>query len=220
MNMFKAILVVGALGVSSTAFAGTTNFFAWDKWDNKATGFYMGIQGGYGSADYGSNIKDAYNAYPIHSNDEDDIAGRAYLGFQMTPVVGLEAGYSLYTDNVYKGQSANGLTSSNSKLETQTVDLLATIGTPLKFEGFGLTLKGGAAYVMSDYNHSGNGSDAAFRPANNSNDRFAAAAGASIIYKLQNNMAADISYLHIFAPAQLDAPEMDIVTVGLSYRFA
>ncbi|HEV2613228.1 MAG TPA: outer membrane beta-barrel protein [Gammaproteobacteria bacterium] len=217
MKLIKLTVVCGLLGCCSTAIA-MPSWYAYNQ--NCGTGFYLGAGLGYGQADFGSKIKDAYNAYPIHSNDEDDIAGRAYLGYQITPIIGVEAGYSLYEDNTYKGQSANGLTTSKSRLGTETIDLLATLGTPLYFHGFGLTVKGGAAYVMSDYHHSGNGSDASFAPADRSNDRFAAAAGASIIYKLPDNMAADISYLHIFAPAHVDSPETDLVTLGLSYRFA
>jgi hypothetical protein len=216
MKMMKAAIAIASLGICSTAFASTHNYFCWG---NEATGFYAGAQAGYGSADYGSKVKDAFNVYPIHSNDEDDIAGRAYIGYQLTPIFGLEAGYSLFSDNTYKGQSSDGLTYSKSRLETQAIDLLATIGTPLAYDGFGLTLKGGAAYVISDYSHSGNGSDAGFRPTDSSNDRFAPAAGATLFYKLPNNMAVDLSYLRIFAPATIAAPETDLVTLGLSYRF-
>jgi len=219
MNLIKLSIMGGLVGCCSAAVAAPSAYTDYTG-QPLGTGFYLGVGAGYGQADYGSNIKDAYNAYPIHSNDEDDIAGRAYLGYQITPIFGVEAGYSLFTDNTYEGQSSNGATTSTSRLSTQTIDLLATIGTPLYFHGFGLTLKGGAAYVISDYSHSGNGSDASFAPADNSNDRLAAAAGASIIYKLPNNLAADISYLHIFAPAHLDSPETDLVTLGLSYRFA
>jgi hypothetical protein len=219
MKMMKLSVICAAVGFCSTAvaFPYTNDYYS----QNCGTGFYAGAGVGYGQADYGTRVKDSYNAYPIHSNDEDDIAGRAYLGYQITPVFGLEAGYSLFSDNVYKGQTTGGVTTSKTRLTTQTIDLLATLGTPLVFHGFGLTLKGGAAYEMSDYHHSGNGSDAGVAPRDRSNDRFAPAAGASIIYKFPNTaMAGDISYLHIFAPATTTSPETDLVTVGLSYRFA
>lgn len=215
MKIAKLAILCTSLGLCSTAFAYTGH----TKCGDTGTGLYVGGQLGYGGADYGSGIKNAFNVYPVHSNDEDDLAGRVYLGYQLTTIFGLEAGYSLFSDNTYKGQSANGLITSKSRLETQAIDLLVTVGTPLTYEGFGAALKGGAAYVMSDYSHSGNGSDAGFRPADGSNDRFAPAAGASIFYKLPYNTAVDISYLHIFAPANVAAPETDLVTLGLSYRF-
>jgi len=219
MNLIKLSVVCGLLGCCSTALAASTVYYADQK--PLGTGFYLGAGVGYGQVDYGSKIKSSYDKfYAINSNDEDDIAGRAYLGYQITPIIGIEAGYSLFADNTYKGQSSNGSILSKSRLSTQTVDLLATVGTPLYFHGFGLTVKGGAAYVMSDYRHSGNGSDAGIAPADNTNNRFAAAAGASIIYKLPDNAAVDLSYLHIFAPGNLDSPETDLVTLGLSYRFA
>lgn len=214
MKLVKLVILCTTV-VCSTAFAYTGHTQCGDT----GAGFYVGGQLGYGGADYGSGIKNAFNVYPIHSNDEDDLAGRVYVGYQLTKIFGIETGYTIFSDNTYKGQSANGLTTSKSRLETQSIDLLATVGTPLTYEGFGATLKGGAAYVMSDYSHSGNGSDAGFRPADSSNDRFAPAAGASIFYKLPYNTAVDISYLHIFAPANLAAPETDLVTLGLSYRF-
>lgn len=215
MKTIKVALICAAAGISSTAFAATVYCPP-----QNSTGFYIGAGAGYGQADYGDAIKNTNNTYAIHSNDEDDIAGRAYLGYQITPVFGVEAGYSLFSDNEYKAQNALGTVSSKTRLTTQTIDLLATVGTPLTFHGLGLTLKGGAAYEMSDYHHSGNGSDASYAPRDKSNDRFAPAAGASIIYKLPDNIALDVSYLHIFAPASVASPETDLVTAGVSYRFA
>jgi len=215
MKIVKLVVLCTTVGLCSTAFAYTGHAQCGDT----GTGVYVGGQLGYGSADYGSGIKNAFNVYSVHSNDEDDLAGRFYIGYQLTKIFGIETGYTIFSDNTYKGQSANGLTTSKSRLETQSIDLLAAVGTPLTYEGFGATLKGGAAYVMSDYSHSGNGSDAGFRPADSSNERFAPAVGASVFYKLPYNTAVDISYLHIFSPANVAAPEADLVTLGLSYRF-
>lgn len=214
MKIIKAAIVLTTLGVCSTAMAVTNAYDA----QRCGTGVYIGAQLGYGDADYGHQVGNSMANFPVNSRHEDGAAGRVYIGGQLTPVFGIEAGYSAFTNNTYEGRSNTAF--SKVRLETQVIDLLATVGTPLVYEGFGLTLKGGAAYIVSDYNYSGNVSDLIFSPSSASNDRFAPVAGASIIYKLPNNFAADLSYLHVFAAGNVNAPRTDLVTLGLSYRFA
>ncbi len=215
MKLTQAVLFIATYGICSAAFGLPRDYYA-----QCTVGPYIGAQLGYGSADYGSKIKDAYNQYTTHSNDEDDLAGRAYLGYQFTPVFGAEVGYSIFSDNVYTGHAASPSTTfSKSRLETDAADLMATVGTPLFYPGLGLKIKGGVAYIMSHYRHSGNGVDTA-APSSSHNDRFAPTAGASLVFNLPDNVAFDLSYQRIFAPAHVDSPETDLVTLGLSYRFA
>ncbi len=214
-----AAIAAGALTVCSMAYA--------DQFNNGfiPAGFYAGLQGGYGETDYGDNFLHAFNA-ANGSVDEDGIAGRGYVGYQFNPYIGVESGYTRFSDNTYRinySDSAGNAAHVDTKFETQQVDALLKVGMPFGCSGFRGDLKGGAAYIMSDASadvSASSSSQSAAETVSKSEDTLVPAAGASLSYNFNKNLAADVSYLHAFGKSKLDSPSTDFVSLGLSYHFA
>jgi OOP family OmpA-OmpF porin len=221
----KILVLVGALsGVSFSSMA-----FADDMGYYNYAGFYVGAQAGYGNADYGSDIKKAFQQAPNYSTKEAGIAGCAYIGYQFNDYFGLEAGYTLFSNNTYEG-SIPPLLSTSIKLKTQQVDLLGKIGIPFGDSGFRGDLKAGAAYVRStlDVPTSSNLFGVSTSTSQSQNN-WDPAAGLSIAYNFNQNFAIDLSYLHAFGSGDIKkdssgnldiSPNTDLITIGVSYLFA
>jgi hypothetical protein len=213
-------LAVLALNFVCAATYANTLYTNCDNLNDFHPSAYIGGQIGYGVTDYGSKAKNVFDQFPTHSYDEDGVAGRVFLGYQFTPVIGLEAGYSLFSDNIYK--SAGFGSAVKYRLETDAADLLAVVRTP--FQPFGqngpvLSVKGGAAYVMSHATLSGHITGSGFT-AKGSRDNWEPEAGISLGYKLENNMLVDLSYQHIFGPGDIRSPKIDFASIGVTYKFA
>jgi opacity protein-like surface antigen len=215
LKILSAVLV--ALGTTTLA---TTSYAA--NCDTGA-GFYIGGQAGYGKADYG--LSDAFKHTGI-KKDEGGFSGRGYAGYQINQYFGIETGYTYFSDNTYKFSGVDTFNNPiNGKLtyQTQQWDILAKVGTPFENSGFRGDIKAGAAYVMSKADANISSSSPYFPSVkiSESNNKLEPAAGASVGYNFNQNFAMDVSYLHAFGSGnKSDAPSTDLVTLGVSYRFA
>lgn len=213
------ILAISALGLCSTAYAKSCN-----------SGIYIGGQFGYGQTNYGLS--------GTRNSTQDGEAGRAYVGYQFNPYFGLETGYSVFSDTTFKTRGTLVDTAGNVdtitgnvKAQTQQWDILAKAGLPFGCTGLRGDIKAGAAYVMSKVNWNVSNSSPAFSKFNasgsESENSWSPALGASLAYNFTKNFAADISYLHTFGSDSkigfkndIDSPDTDLATIGLSYLFA
>jgi opacity protein-like surface antigen len=216
----KILVAVGALstvGFSSMAYADDSMGYY------NYAGFYVGAQAGYGNPDYGNDLKKIFQTAPNYSTKEGGLAGRAYLGYQFNDYFGLEAGYTLFSNNTYEGSDQFG---NRIKLtvKTQQADILGKLGMPFGDSGFRGDLKAGAAYVRTSVDATASGIDSNLntisQSGSGSQNRWDPAAGAAISYNFTQNFAMDVSYLHAFGSGDTDSPNTDLVTIGVSYLFA
>ena len=184
---------------------------------NIIPGPYIGIDGGYGMTDYGTGIKNSFHHnFNTTMVDEDGLAGRAYIGYQLSPQWGMEAGYMQFSTNDYKGTNPN-VNFDRYHVKTDGVDVLAVWNAPCTYAGWGANIKAGGAYIMSRASLSG-APIVGLRTGNS--DKFAPEAGASLTYKVDQNVFMDVSYLHVFGSGNINSPRTDFVGAGLSYHFA
>jgi hypothetical protein len=185
--MLQNKFLVGAivLGVSSVAFA------SGDYMPTFKPGFYVGIQGGLGQVDEGSALKDSMNHYydiatalvnedeltsaTKSIDDSDWVTGRLLVGYNFSPYVSVEAGYTLFPMKKY-GVTATGEESISSdslltqelsstytqfreyRLNTYAVDLVGKVIYPFgnsmdMYSGWNVYAKLGVAYVHAAYDY-------------------------------------------------------------------
>lgn len=170
------------------------------------SGVSVGIQGGYGNTSYNKAI------FPGLDIKEQGVAGRVYLGNQMTPYFGIEVGGVWYTDT--------NLTQDAGKIRTEQLDLLMKVGAPIACGRFRVDLKLGAALMFVDIDPTDVGI------AMGINHLFVTqvrpAGGISFAFNFNRNWAIDLSYLHVFGNPRSDShpsPNADLATLGLSFFF-
>lgn len=196
-TMSLAFSVVCAAVVGSSAYA------------DSLTGVYVGGQVGWGDPSYSDHWG---------STDEGGVAGRPYVGYQFNQYLGVETGYTFFSDNTYH-IDAWGMT-FDKKISTEQWDVLLKAGMPFGNSGFRGDVKVGAADVMPDVRWSGDtGSWNDTWRHNKNDDRWDVAAGAGVSYFLNKNVAVDLSYLHAFGSNGNCSPDTDFVAVGVSYYF-
>ena len=188
--LISSIVSLSAMAISAHAFA------------LAAPGLYIGGQAGYGNVDYSSSN--------VYKTDQDNLAGRAFIGFSFTPYIALEGGYLSLPDNkftLYPG-------APKLVIKTDAWDVLAKLTVPLSDLGMNpscspvsLYVKGGAAYVNADVSGYLSGSDSNWQPE----------AAAGLAYHFSTNLSADISYNHIFSNS--DHPKVEFAALGLIYNF-
>jgi OmpA-OmpF porin, OOP family len=212
-----ALVTLGTLSLCSAAFAD----------QNDGHGIYIGGQVGYGKAGYGSDIRDFFKSAPNSNTDEGGIAGRGYVGYQFNQYIGIETGYTIFSDHTYKGyDSYNGYgLSVEDKLKTDAWDILGKVGMPFGNSGFSGNVKAGVAYIMAKSELSASSSGTTVSVSDETN-AWKPVAGAGVAYNFNKNLAVDVSYLHYFGSnshlfdRNISAPNADFVGVGISYRFA
>lgn len=145
MKLVKLSLVAVALAaVSSAALAA-------------APGAYVGAGIGYGRLEQA-------NAFPkgsvpntvSTSQQKGNVAGRAFVGYNINQNFGVEAGYNYFGDATVKA-SSKSVPNANFKYtnQIQTGDLVGKAYLPISDSGFNLYALGGAAYVHSNEKASG-----------------------------------------------------------------
>ncbi len=189
-------------GIASTAILSlSVPAFALDC----CSGPYIGAQAGYSHSGY-----DLGGVFGDNLGD-DGAAGRAYVGYQFNQNIGLETGFTLFT-NV-------DLPRDFGDIKTAHWDLLLKVGTPIGNSGFRVDLKGGAAYIMSDFDANDIAKSSGFN--DDSEKEIKPVAGVSLSYYLNRNVAVDASYIHAFGDPKngaLGTPNVDLVTLGLSFQ--
>ncbi len=171
-----------------------------------ASGVNVGLQFGYGNTAYNKAL------FPGLDIREDGIAGRIYLGDQFNPYVGLELGAAVYSET--------DLTHDTGRIRTEQLDLLLRLGGPIPCSRFRVDLKLGAAVMFVDIDPTDVGRAMGIPREFSTETR--PAAGISVAYNFNRNIAIDVSYLHVFGNRKSDshqAPNGDLATLGLSFFF-
>lgn len=172
-----------------------------------SAGIYLGGQAGYAHNEY--NMKAFFDKE--YSNNES--VGRVYAGFQFTPYMGIETGFSM--------MSEGHLPRDLGEVSTANWDLLLSVGMPLGSTGFRIDLKGGAAYMISDFNASKEAKNHHHFD-DDSKGEFKPEIGGSLSFNLNEYVAIDASYLHIYddpRSKKLNTPCTDMAMVGLRLTF-
>lgn len=200
----KWLIALGAayaLGLSMPTFAHYAYYTHYG-----CSGVYLGGQFGYGHVHYN---RDAFFGVGAHDSD---IAGRVYFGNQFNQYVGLELGAALYS-NVE-------LDSDFGHIRTRQLDLLLKLGAPFGYTCFRGDVKLGGVVTFTDIKPTDAGK--AFGFENDSVTEVRPVAGAGASYNFTQNIAMDVSYLHVFGNPTSEshpAPNIDFITLGLSYLF-
>lgn len=201
-------LVLAILLMSGSAFA-YTNI---NSKQNQNAG-YIGIQFGYGNTHY--NKKEKIDIGHIYSSNvtHTGFAGRMYFGYDFNHHFAIESGFiflpKVTFHNIYQ---FDGL---NLNFNQNILDVLGkvTFSLPHKID---LYSKAGIADIITcNYNIS-QGRDEV-----QGDDHYSSvvpAIGTGVDYGFNDNVFADLSYMHYFGKQDSFKP-MDFIGLGLAYRF-
>jgi opacity protein-like surface antigen len=218
--MKKLLLAAAILGISGTAFAA----------DN---GFYLGAQAGWANTGdtisfNNSTLANSYDTF-TSTNRNNVFAGGAFLGYQFSPFVAAQLGYtklsnakSSYTgtdnDPIF-GQSTDH---ASATLKTQIVDLVGKVMFPIQCSGVGLYAKAGAAYVDETVNVNVTSSDAfgnsVSGSGSDSTHPIRPEVGAGISFDFSPNLVGDVGYTYIDGNNKID--HINAVAASIAYHFA
>jgi len=183
-------------------------------------GLYLGVEGGYGRADYGSSIKKSFEDLINHNIDEGSLSGRAYAGWNLNRVFAIEGGYTHFADNEYRGTDSGG-SLENIDTRTQAVDLVAKGYIPFN-DYFEVFAKVGVAYVYSDVEGTFDG----FSSIKQKHKRFRATYGLGAILHYNKNIAFTASWLHLNGTGELNlnmgnsvSPSSHLLAIGIMINF-
>lgn len=180
--------------------------------------FYIGSELGDGKTDYGDIFSSTASLLPNHNSYENGLAGRFYVGYQLSPYIGGETGYSIFSDTSYKATNPTNGNFSTLTIKTEMWDILGTVGMSIYQSGFRVNIKAGTAYVMSQGNLSSNLLGSSSAHDNNWNP----ASGVGISYNFNKNLLADVTYLHVFGSPDIAKnlnANIDFITFGFKYLF-
>jgi len=191
-----------SLATAGTLLGLSTPSFAVDD----CSGIYLGIQGGYTRADY--DLEEFLNE-DFH---KEELAGRAYVGFQFNRYFGVETGFTML--------AGTELPDDFGDVKTTHWDLLVKAGVPFGNSGFRADVKAGGAHVMSKFDASDVAESVGLDDAKEWKIR--PVAGASVSYNFNKNIAVDASYFHVFGDPEdstFGTPTVDVAMVGVSFLF-
>ena len=233
-KLLIALAASTAVGFALPTFAGYANC--------SCSGVYIGGQLGWGQVDHkhrhhwSEEISGFDHSH--HNNNEDGLAGRAYLGYQFNQYIGLETGFAGFsTDDPSYGhdhdrQEHHHHHSDGWKVRTTQWDLLARLGSPFGDSGWRGDVKLGAAGVFIDNDDHFHIHDRQESHHGHDNTQWGPAAGASLTYNFNRCVAMDLSYLHVFGDLDhhhhhddvndyhyTNESNTDLVTIGVSYLF-
>jgi len=165
MNKVSFLSAISLVFSCQAAIADTTSTYY-------KSGFYTGIEAGYGDTHYTSAelLSEAQTAFAAQlggnstgiftSGDVNSVgtSGRLFGGYQFTPNFALEMGYIQFNKTDFSGYghivNTTGYGSVtdqvyDGELTQKAIDLVAKLTLPLHY-GFGVFFKGGVAYVSAD----------------------------------------------------------------------
>lgn len=212
--------------VAATAFVLSTTALADNINANNTQSFYIGLQGGYALADYGSAAKDLISGVEGSSSHEGGFGARIFAGWHFNQYLDAETGYNYIPANKYSINLYGSGDTFNIKQQTYAVDLVAKANFPLEIINSSLTnlslyAKGGAAYVHARADISIDAMDmdsaktSAIQPVY----------GAGIAYSANKNVVVDLSFTQIAGKKSADnllsgTPLINFAALGITYRMA
>lgn len=210
----KKILLAGIIAsVATLSYGLGSDAYADDYCVNSGglTGFYFGIQGGYGNTHWNS---DTLGALGDSSTDTTGIAGRVFAGYQFTPFFATELGF-LWPSNATNKFGAVGL-KATAKEQIGDLDLKGTLPLANNFFAYA---KVGAAYVHADV--SGNATEIlGLGVSRDIQNEVYPVFGAGFGYNVTPNIPIDISYMRVQSVAGSDnIPSIDFYAAGIAYNF-
>jgi opacity protein-like surface antigen len=194
-KLLTTLAAVSTLGLSLSTFA------LGDR-----SGIYLGAQAGYTRSHY--DLDDF-----LHKDfKKDELAGRAYLGYQLNQYLGLETGFTML--------AGTDLPHHFGDVRSTHWDLLLKAGAPLGDSGFRADLKAGGAHVMWKFDANDVAKSVGLDDV--SKWKIRPVAGASLSYNINRNIAIDASYLHVFGDpsrSSFGPPTVDLAMLGASFIF-
>jgi len=194
-KILTGVAAIGLVGLSLPSFALLD-----------CSGFYIGAQAGISHSSY-----DLDHFLDEHL-DKEGTVGRVYLGYQLNLFLGIETGFTLFSEV--------DLPDDFGDIKTAQWDLLLKVGMPIGETGFRVDVKGGAAYFMADFDADNMAKTVGLH--DKEKKEYEPVAGASLAFNFNKNFAVDVSYLHVFGDPKsgtLGTPNVDMTTVGLSLLF-
>lgn len=164
--------------------------------------YYIGAQVGMGFTNL--NDKDATirglesitGQHASYSNRPVSVTGRVYAGYMITPIVGVESGYGVFSRTKSSGSSTLGENTidSHATNNVSSFDLLGVYAFPFTPE-LTVSLKAGGAIVMNKYKVSAtvDGADVGINDSQSSTT-FRGKFGITADYKVHRNTALGLSY--------------------------
>lgn len=172
-----------------------------------ASGVYLGVQGGYTRSHYD------LDAFLSKDFRKDELAGRAYVGYQINPFLGVESGFTMI--------AGTELPDNFGDVKTTQLDLLLKVGMPFGDTGLRADLKAGAAHVKWKFDANDVAESVGLNDV--SNWKIRPVAGATVSYYLNRNIAIDASYIHVFGDPEsshFGTPTVDLAMLGVSFLFS
>jgi opacity protein-like surface antigen len=170
------------------------------------SGIYLGAQAGYTRSHYD------LDAFLSEDFKKDELAGRAYVGFQLNQYLGLESGFAML--------AGTDLPEGFGDVRTTHWDLLLKMGAPLGESGLRGDVKVGGTHVMWRFDSTDIATSVGLEDV--SDWKIRPVTGASISYNVTKNLAVDASYLHVFGDPESSSfgtPTVDLAMLGVSFIF-
>lgn len=194
LQLFLAITLSLTYGIT---FAYTTK--------QNPSGAYIGFQTGYGNINYSKEEK----VYPFYvyseSVDSSGLAGRLYAGYDFNKYFALEAGITLLPKVTFH------FPADDFGFNQNALDLLGKVTLPLQYN-IDLYAKAGVADVIRA-NYTLDGTEYSDRYTD-----IVPAAGMGASYGFNENVFADLSYMHYFGKEDYFKPA-DFLGIGIVYKF-
>lgn len=189
-----------------------------------STGAFAASDGFYVGGDFGvSNTAYSHSDFNYMTDahvDKTGVAGGAFFGYQMSPMLAAELGYTrparVNLDNITMASNTPGglTTLSNGSITMNIWDFAIKGMVPLK-NGFGLNAKVGAAYVK--YNVGGGLDQSNLGSMYKDNSKVLPEAGLGASYDFNKNVTTGVNFKHIFKGGNIE--NIDLATVDLGYHF-
>ncbi len=254
LTLSTATLVAtsGALAASTTAPSNSTG-----------AGAYIGGQLGYtkmnegkgfrsSAKTIGSTVENGTKTGTKSIKDNGGLGGRVFAGYQFNRNFAVEGGFTKYASNKYNAASNVALPTQQTalndvKVTSHSFDLDGKVILPLdtmsdSMKGFSVYGKAGASYMVSEAKGStvsaSSDQNAITSTTTSFKDKHSAIApiaGAGVSYQLENGLAVDVDYTHVFGRNGISSttanptsftnlkkfvPSSNDVMGGLSYHFA
>jgi OmpA-OmpF porin, OOP family len=170
-------------------------------------GPYLGLQIGWGTI-HQPNFSD-------NTNHSDGVAGMAFGGMQFNEYLGVELGYTKFSN--MNTSASDGFSSANGTIKSYATDLVAKVTLPLQ-NGLNLYGKVGGAYLWEQATVTV--TDGPFRATDrNTESKIMPAFGLGASYDINSNVTGDLAWMHIQKVGNTDLANTDFVGLGLTYHF-